>query len=135
MAFVMWDVTSLTSARSTTDEAYGFYFGTKNGVAGYWVRIPDNAPPIGDITLAGVVGSDPVGLSFVVWSMAAGGAVFRPRPCCAVILLCRLSAAQRMDVDGKLLDRGLVETARPGRHDALARLRHLRLDGFDGIAE
>lgn len=66
MPFIQWDVTSLTAGREGKDEAYGFYFGTKNGVAGYWVRIPDNAPPIGDITLAGVVGSDPVGLSFVV---------------------------------------------------------------------
>ena len=67
MPFIQWDVTSLTTGRQGDDEAYGFYFGTKNGVAGYWVRIPDNAPPIGDITLAGVVGSDPVGLSLVVW--------------------------------------------------------------------
>ena len=40
MAFVMWDVTSLTSARSTTDEAYGYYYGTKFGVKGHWVKIP-----------------------------------------------------------------------------------------------
>mgnify|MGYP001160655830 FL=1 len=73
MPFIQWDVTSLTTHRQGDDEAYGFYFGTKNGVAGYWVRIPDNAPPIGDITLAGVVGSDPVGLSFVVWYTSIPG--------------------------------------------------------------
>ena len=64
MAFVMWDVTSLTSARSTTDEAYGYYYGTKFGVKGHWVKIPATAPAIGDITLVGVADSVPAGLLF-----------------------------------------------------------------------
>jgi len=64
MAFVMWDVTSLTSVRSTTDEAYGYYYGTKFGVKGHWVKIPASAPAIGNITLAGVADSVPAGLLF-----------------------------------------------------------------------
>jgi len=64
MAFVMWDVTSLTSARSTTDEAYGYYYGTKFGVKGHWVKIPATAPAIGNITLVGVADSVPAGLLF-----------------------------------------------------------------------
>ena len=64
MAFVMWDVTSLTSARSTTNEAYGYYYGTKFGVKGHWVKIPATAPAIGNITLVGVADSVPAGLLF-----------------------------------------------------------------------
>ena len=64
MAFVMWDVTSLTSARSTTNEAYGYYYGTKFGVKGHWVKIPATAPAIGNITLVGVADYVPAGLLF-----------------------------------------------------------------------
>ena len=64
MPFIQWDVTSLTSARSTTDEAYGYYYGTKFGVKGHWVKIPASAPAIGNITLAGVADSVPDGLLF-----------------------------------------------------------------------
>jgi len=55
MAFVEWDVTSLTTGRDiAAEKAVGFYFGTLHGVAGYWVRIPEHAPAIGSITLIGV---------------------------------------------------------------------------------
>jgi len=64
--FIEWDVSSLSTARSTTDAAYGFYFGTKHGQAGYWVKVPDSAPCIGNITLTGVAGHDPAGLAFIV---------------------------------------------------------------------
>lgn len=67
MPFIEWVVTSLTTARGTTDAAYGFYYGTKHGKAGYWVKIPDSLPAIGDITLTGVALNDADGLSFCLY--------------------------------------------------------------------
>jgi hypothetical protein len=47
-----WDVSSLTSntTYSDTDGAPGVFAGTLNGVAGFFIRIPDKAPAIGDVT-------------------------------------------------------------------------------------
>jgi hypothetical protein len=53
MVEVTWDISSITSAHTAAaDEAAGNYYGTKYGVAGYWIKLPDSAPPIGSITLA-----------------------------------------------------------------------------------
>lgn len=67
MGFIEWDISSLSTARGTTDEAYGFYYGTKFGQAGYWIKVPDSAPAIGNITLAGVAGHDPDGVNFLLY--------------------------------------------------------------------
>lgn len=73
MAFVEWEITSLTTGRSTTDEAKGFYFGTKYGQAGYWLKIPDSVPAIQHMILtatpvaSGGAGGGDGGLYFVAY--------------------------------------------------------------------
>jgi hypothetical protein len=75
MAYFEWEVSSITSVRfSAADIAAGFYYGTMYGVKGYWVKLPNNAPPIGSITLAAAVkGED--GLYTMYGSTSAGGAL------------------------------------------------------------
>ena len=52
MAFIEWIVTSLSSVRIAAGEkTAGFWYGTMNGVLGHWLRIPETAPAIGNITL------------------------------------------------------------------------------------
>jgi hypothetical protein len=52
MAYVEWIVTSLTSLRiADAEKTAGYFFGTLNGVRGHWLRIPETAPAIGNITL------------------------------------------------------------------------------------
>jgi hypothetical protein len=61
MVEVTWDITSITSAHTAAaNETAGNYYGTKYGVAGYWIKLPDSAPPIGSITLAASGGNDGV---------------------------------------------------------------------------
>jgi hypothetical protein len=53
MAFFEWDVSSITSSKTTFAEsdAGGIYYGTLFGAAGMWVKMPSAAPAIGDIIL------------------------------------------------------------------------------------
>jgi len=77
MAFFEWDVSSITSSKTTLSfgSQGGMYYGILFGQSkGYWVRLPAAAPAIGNILLAAVAGAND-GLYMVRGStIVAGGA-------------------------------------------------------------
>jgi hypothetical protein len=76
MAFFEWDISSLTSSRTTLYDSIGgtIYYGTLFGAAGLWIKLPAHAPAIGSVitTAAALRGND--GL-YAIRSTTAGAAV------------------------------------------------------------